>query len=504
MIGQETTSFWQAERELIEFPPLNQNLTVDVCIIGAGISGLTAAYLLSKENKSVVVLEDGPIGGGQTVRTTGHLTNTLDDRYYNLETYFGEENTKLIAESHRSAIELIEKIVKTHHIECEFERLNAYLFVPPNESTDVLNKELKAAHRAGLKDVAFVDRCPISSFDTGLSLCFPNQAQFSPLPYLEKLCELIQAQAGKIYCRTHAEQVTEKKAGYQISTDQNQSISANHVIYAANTFTGSRLLPHTKQAPYRTYVIAGEIPRGSVEKGMYYDTPDPYHYIRISSLDADKDLLIVGGEDHRTAEQSDINSIYERLEKWTRERFPMLKEIKYHWSGQVIEPIDSLAFIGRLNKGKEEYLITGDSGNGLTHGTLGAILICDLIMGRVNPWEKLYDPHRITIKATADFIEENSNTFWQYRDWLKTGDVKSENEIKPNCGAVLCEGLKKVACYRDEDGELHKVSAVCPHLGAVVRWNESEHCWECPAHGSRFDTDGKVIQGPTNHDLEPN
>jgi len=502
MGGRETRSFWQGDRALKTYPSLSCDQEVDVCIIGAGISGLTAAYLLGKENKSVVLLDDGPIAGGQTVRTTGHLTNTLDDRYYHLESYFGQKNTKLIAESHRAAIDLIESLVKQYQIVCEFERVKAYLFVPPHESSVVLEKELKAAHNAGLKDVSFVERCPISTFDTGLSLCFPHQAQFSPLPYLEKLCKLIEAQGGKIYCKTHAEQVAVKESKYHISTDQKHFVSAKHVIYAANAFTGSRLLPHTKQAPYRTYVIAGEIPHGSIEKGLYYDTQDPYHYIRLCPIDAHKDLLMVGGEDHRTAEKRDIRSSYEKLERWTLHRFPMLKKIQYHWSGQVIEPVDSLAFIGRLKKGEERYLITGDSGNGLTHGTLGAILICDLIMGRPNPWEKIYDPHRVTFKSSADFIRENSNTLWQYRDWMKTGEVKSEKEIKRNCGAVVCKGFKKMACYRDNEGKLHKVSAVCPHLGALVRWNESEHCWECPAHGSRFTPDGKVIQGPTNHNLK--
>ncbi len=500
MTGRETRSFWQAERELKTYPPLSHHLDVDVCIIGAGISGLTAAYLLSQENKNVVVLDDGPIGGGQTVRTTGHLTNTLDDRYYHLENYFGQKNTQLIAESHRAAIDFIGSLVKRHQIDCDFEHLKAYLFVPPDESTEVLKKELKAAHNAGLTDVSFVDRSPIHSFDTGLSLCFPNQAQFSPLPYLEKLCELIKEQGGKIHCKTHASKVVEKNSLYHISTDQKYSVTAKHVIYAANSMTGSRFLPHLKQAPYRTYVIAGEIPHGSVAKAMYYDTADPYHYIRTAPLTAHTDLLIVGGEDHRTAEERDIKSLYERLERWTRDRFPMLKEIKYHWSGQVIEPVDSLAFIGRLKK--ESYLITGDSGNGLTHGTLGAILISDLIMGRPNPWEKIYNPHRITLKTAGDFIQENCNSLAQYKDWLQPADVKSEDEIKRNCGAIVCEGLKKMACYRDSEGKLHKVSAVCPHLGALVRWNESEHCWECPAHGSRFTTDGQVIQGPTNHNLK--
>ncbi len=502
MTGRETTPFWKTERKLNTYPSLSHDHETDVCIIGGGIAGLTAAYLLSQENKRVVVLEDGSIGSGQTVRTTGHLTNILDDRYYQLESRFGKKTTRLLAESHRKAIDLIESLVKQHSIDCDFEYLKAYLFAGQNQSPDILEKELKAAHNAGIRDVVTVKKPPIEGFDTGMSLCFPHQAQFSPLPYLEKLCELIQAHEGVICCKTHAEDVTPKKNGFHISTSQKHTVVARHVIYAGHAFTGSRFLPHMKQAPYRTYVIAGEIPKGSVVKALYYDTQDPYHYVRTCPIDGRKDLLIVGGEDHRTAEQEDILASYEKLESWAMQRFPMLKKVHHHWSGQILEPLDRVAFIGRLKQGEERYFITGDSGNGLTYGTLGAILICDLIMGRSNAWEKIYDPHRKTLKSAGTFIQENCNTFWQYRDWLKTGEVKSEKEIQRNSGAILCEGLKKIACYRDSEGNPHKVSAVCPHLGAIVRWNESEHCWECPAHGSRFNTDGQVIEGPTNHNLE--
>lgn len=501
MKGQETISYWETQTSLKNFPRLNKNLVADVCIVGAGISGLTAAYLLSKQNKSVIVLDDGPVGGGQTVRTTGHLTNALDDRYFNLAKYFGETNTKLISESHRAAIELIASLVKTHEIDCDFEYVDAYLFVPPRGSTKILEKELKAARKAGMKDVHFVDRCPFESYDTGRSLRFPGQAQFSPLPYLNKLCDLIRKQKGKIFCNSHVHEIHESNNKYNIRTDQNHSVHAKSVILATNTYTTSRLFPHTKQAPYRTYVIAGEIPRGSVTKAIYYDTLDPYHYIRISSLNKQHDLLIIGGEDHRTAEKKEISTLYEKLEKWSRHRFPMLGKIKYYWSGQVIEPVDSLAFIGRMKKGAEKYIITGDSGNGLTHGTLGAILISDLILGRRNPWEKIYNPHRISLINTPDFIKENANSFWQYRDWATKGNVDSEKKITINSGAIIRKGLKKYACYRNSQGKIQKFSAVCPHLGAILRWNNSEHCWECPAHGSRYNTDGEILQGPANSHL---
>jgi len=429
------------------------------------------------------------------------LTNALDDRYFNLENYFGTKKTQLIAQSHRAAIDFIVTLVKKHNIECDLETVKAYLFVPPGESVDILEKEFETLKRIGLNDVSFVDRAPLVSFDTGISLCFSDQAQFSPLPYLEKLSELIEMKNGDIFCHTHVENVIEKKEHFEIKTNSKFCIQARHVVLATNTYTTKRFFPHLKQAPYRTYVIAGEIPKGSITKAIYYDTCDPYHYIRIFSQ-KDSDLLIVGGEDHRTAEKSPIAPIYKALEEWTRSRFPQLKKIQYYWSGQVIEPIDSLAFIGRIKAQKEKYIITGDSGNGLTHGTLGAILIRDLILRRENPWEEIYDPHRLSFKNTKDFVKENANSFCQYRDWVTKGDVSSKKQLKKGCGAILRKGIKKYACFRTEKGEIKQFSAVCPHLGALVRWNESEECWECAAHGSRFNTEGEVLQGPANSNLK--
>ncbi len=501
MSNKESISLWEYRNALLYFPSLNKEQQVDVCIIGAGIAGLTCAYLLTKEGKSVVVLDDGPIGGGQSMRTTGHLSNALDDYYHKIESYFGEKGAKIAAESHTAAIDFIESLVQKYAIECGFSRTTAYLFTAPHESTDILEKELNASHRAGLKEVALIDKAPLTSFDTGPCLAFPHQAQFDVLPYLNALATLIQEQNGQIYTKTHVTGIEEKGVGYTIKTQQAHTVRAKHVVMATNVNIDKYFFPHTKQAAYRSYVIAGEVPKGSVPEGLYYDTLDPYHYVRIAKGSGNFDMLIVGGEDHRTAEKKHIQSCYENLEKWTRERFPMLGKVQHRWSGQIIEPIDFMAFIGREKKGAEKYLITGDSGNGLTHATLGALLITDLIQQRLNPWEELYDPNRITLHATKNFIEENVNTCWQYRDWLKPTDTPL-SELKNNCGTVIQEGLKKVACYKDAEGKVHKMTAKCPHLGAVVRWNESEHCWECPAHGSRFDAYGQVLQSPAVSHLE--
>lgn len=495
-MDQETIPFWSNNSELRTYPSLDESVKCDVCIIGAGISGLTTAYLLAMSGKKVVIIDDGPIGGGQTWRTTGHLASALDDRYYILESYFGEQGAKLAAQSHNAAIDFIESLVKKHHIACEFERVNAYLFAPSIEEAHLLEKELDAAKRAGL-DVAMVSKAPLKSFETGPAVCFSNQAHFHTIKYLNKLCELIEACGGAIYCDTHAASIKElKDNGFTIETNRKKHIHADHVVVATNYPTKGRIPQHFKQAAYRTYVIAGNIPEGYVKAGLYYDTLDPYHYIRTAKDKDGNDILIAGGEDHRTGEEEKIEERYQRLEAWTRERFPLLGEISYRWSGQIIEPIDCLGFIGRTEKDRELYMITGDSGNGLTHGTIGGLLIHDLILGIESPWEKLYDPHRLTFKAAPRFIEENTNTVLQYRDWVTSGE--KEEELGKSCGVVVRKGVKKCAIYRDENGKVHEMSAICPHLGAIVRWNQSEHCWECPAHGSRFDALGKVIQGPAN------
>lgn len=492
-----TIPFWNEDCRLKTYSPLSEHMTCDVCIIGAGISGLTTAYLLSKSKKKVIVLDDGPIAGGQTFRTTGHLSNALDDRYFVLESYFGEKGARLAAESHRAAIDFISSLVSTYRILCNFEVIPAYLFAPSEADQHILQKELEAAQRAGL-NATMVSRAPLESFDTGPAICFAGQAHLHPLKYIDRLCELIEAEGGLIYGDTHVCSLIEKN-GYRLDTHIKKHIQADHVVVATNSPINSRFFPHVKQAAYRTYVIAGRIPKGYVKAGLYYDTLDPYHYIRIAKDKNGEDILMVGGEDHRTGEEKNIPEKYRNLESWTRERFPFFGEVRFYWSGQIMEPVDCLGFIGKMHKDKEVYIITGDSGNGLTHATIGGLLIHDLIEGGQSPWTDIYNPHRTTLKATSDFLRENINSAMQYMDWFTPGE---NTELARNCGIIVRKGIKKCALYRDESGTVHEMSAVCPHLGAIVRWNASEHCWECPAHGSRFDAMGQVIQGPSNCHLK--
>lgn len=500
----ETTSIWMAGAQIPSDGVLKNNERADVCVIGAGIAGMTTAYLLAREGKEVIVIDDGAIGGGMTARTTAHLVYALDDRYYELERLHGERGSRLAAESHSAAIDRVESIVKEEKINCEFERLDGYLFVPPKDLRKQLEDELKAAHRAGLVEVEMVERAPIKDFDTGKCLRFPRQAQFHPLKYLRSLARAVRRDGGRIFTKTHADKVAGGDIA-RVTTTEGHTIEAASVVVATNTPINDQFVIHTKQGPYITYVIAARVPSGSVTRALFWDTPDPYHYVRIESVkdkDEEYDLLIVGGEDHKTGQEDDANKRFASLERWTRTRFPMIDGIEYRWSGQVMEPIDGLAYIGRNPLDDDNvFIATGDSGNGMTHGTIAGILLTDLILGRENEWESLYDPARKTLAALPEFASENLNVALQYMDLLTAGEVESESDIEPGQGAVIRRGLKKIAVYRDDSGKTHERSAVCVHLGCIVAWNSKEKTWDCPCHGSRYDALGKVFQGPANSDL---
>jgi Rieske Fe-S protein len=253
-----------------------------------------------------------------------------------------------------------------------------------------------------------------------------------------------------------------------------------------------------------TYVVGLRIPAGSVAGALFWDAEDPYHYVRVmagGAADGD-DLLIVGGEDHKSGQADDTVERHARLEGWARKRFPMVTGVELVWGGQVMEPVDGVAFIG-INPldANNVYVATGDAGMGLTHGTIAGILLSDLILGRTNRWGTLYDPSRKTLRSAGEYIKEATNMAAQYADWVTGGDVESPTEIARDSGAVVRRGLTKLAVYRDEEGRVHEYSAVCPHLGCIVHWNDAEKTWDCPCHGSRFDKHGTVINGPANKGL---
>jgi glycine/D-amino acid oxidase-like deaminating enzyme/nitrite reductase/ring-hydroxylating ferredoxin subunit len=498
-----TTSVWM-ETELPQFSPLDRDLRVNVCIVGAGIAGMTCAYLLARTGRSIVVIDDGPIAGGETGRTTAHLTAALDDRYYEIEKLHGKDGARIAADSHSAAIDRVESIASLEEIDCDFERLDGYLFLGGDSKKDELERELDASRRAGL-DTEMVDRIPGVPFDSGPAVKFPRQAQFHPLKYLNGLTRAILRDGGKIYCGTHAEKIVDGEPA-KVTTADGHVVTADAIIVATNTPVNDWLIIHSKQAAYRTYVLGCRVPKGSIPHGLYWDTPDPYHYIRLQNApgSTNSEILIVGGEDHKTGQADDMDDRFACIEEWARQRFPMIESVDYRWSGQIMEPVDYMGYIGR-NPGADRHIFiaTGDSGNGMTHGTIAGILLTDLVLGLKNPWTSLYDPSRVKLGAAGEYVKENVNVAEQYKDWITEGDVENADGIAAGEGAVIRRGSKKIAVYKDDKGVVHECSAVCTHLYCIVDWNPTEKTWDCPCHGSRFDPYGKVINGPAIAPLHP-
>mgnify|MGYP001450387105 FL=1 len=472
--------------------------------MGAGVAGLTTAALLAREGARVIVLDSAQPGLGESSRTTAHLSNAIDDRFYNIARWHGREGARLAAQSHGAAIDRVQEFVQALDIACDFRRVPGYLFADADQDESGLDDELEAARAAGLRDVSLVP-WPIEGGSGPRCLRFPGQAQISPWPYLAALTDDIVRRGGRVHGATRVHDIMEGR-NVIVRTETGLRVSAKSVVVATNTPINDRFAIHTKQHPYRTYVTSLLVPEDAMPLGLYWDDGDPYHYVRLApSRVPGMCALIVGGEDHHTGEEEHPDARFDRLEDWARRRFPVLAESPaIRWSGQVMETIDGLAYIGR-NPGLHEntYVATGDSGMGMTHGTLAGMIITDLILARANPWSHLYSPNRVTLTAALTFAKENFNVARHYLNWGRPSAKDDAADLPPGSGRVVRRGLQKVALYRDADGVLHERSAVCPHLGCVVTWNALEKSWDCPCHGSRFQADGTVVNGPAAESLAP-
>ena len=494
-LDQATASIWRSPA-WADLGQLKADLTTDVCVVGAGIAGLSTAYLLARAGRRVVVLDAGRPGAGETSLTTAHLASYQDDRFEELESVFGTDGTRLIWQSHAAAIDRIEAISRDEGIDCDFARVDGYLFRAPESPPDILDRELAAARRVEFPGVDSMLRAPLPSFDTGPCLRFPRQGQFEPMKYLAGLAEAIRKHGGQIYVDSYVNGF-EGGANPRAETKHGPAVKAKALVVATNVPSNDRVTMHTKIAAYRSYVVALKIPADAVPTALYWDTLDPYHYVRLQRYGDGEVYLIVGGEDHKTGQDDDPTPRFGRLVEWARQRFPEAGAVAKQWSGQVIEPVDGLAFIGPNPGDENVYIATGDSGQGMTHGTIAGMLLTDLILGRENPWAKLYDPARKPTGDLREYLKENVNVAKYYGEWVTPGEVKSADDVPAGEGALLREGLTKVALYKDDRGTVHRLSAVCPHLGCFVHWNKAEKTWDCPCHGSRFAPEGKVIHGPS-------
>ena len=496
----ETRSYWMDTAPTAERPPLQGDARADVCVVGAGIAGLSVAYELAREGKDVLVVEARQPGAGETGRTTAHLANAMDDRFQELEKLVGEDGSRGAADSHGAAIARIEEIAEDEGIACDFRRLDGWLFLAPGTSPDMLDKELEAARRAGM-DVERHDEPP-GPIQRGPALRFSDQAEFHPLRYLTGLVSAIERLGGRIHGGTRAVDVKEGGDGAQVRVilRGGGEVACDEVVLATNS-PARDYLTTARMLPYRTFAVTFRAP-GEAPRGLYWDTANPYHYVRYAGSGDDR-VLIVGGADHKTGSKDDGEERLRGLEEWTRERWDGLGEVTHRWSGQVLEPADALAFIGRAPGSEHVWMCTGDSGQGMTHGVIAGMLLRDLILGWQSPWAALYKPSRVSARAARDYIEEGVSVAGHFMEWLMPGEVEDEEEVEPGHGAVVRSGIKPMAVYRDPDGAVHRRSAVCTHMGCVVHWNSTERSWDCPCHGSRFEPTGDVLNGPAARGLDP-
>ncbi len=504
MISQigPTETAWTASSHLPGFPMLDADVETHVCIIGAGIAGITIGYLLARSGLGVVIVDDGRLGGGETCRTTAHLSNVIDDRYSKIIREHGVDNARLAFESHNAAIDLIETNIQRERIDCDFARVDGFLFRGEGEEK-VLDDELLALNEINFPGFSYLQSTPLARLADRPCIRFPRQAQFHVLKYVQGLTDAFLSANGRIFTNTHVEKIEDGEFA-RVTTSSDHAIKAKFVVVATNSPISDLVKIHTKQAAYRSYVIGAKVPKqNNNAPGLFWDTEDPYHYVRFAPFDENYNLVIIGGEDHKTGQDDNASEHFDVLEGWARSLFPEIEEIEYRWSGQIMETVDGLAFIGRdPGHAQNVFVATGDSGMGMTHGTIAGMLISDLIKGQDNPWTELYDPSRKPLRAAMTYLRENVNAVAQYTDYARAPDM-TPADVPVGEGAVLRKDGSLVATYKDENGQIYECSAVCPHLKAIVRWNNAEKTWDCPAHGSRFRPSGRVINGPANQDLPP-
>jgi hypothetical protein len=481
---------------------LRDSCAADLVVVGSGIAGLSVAYQAARDGRDVVVVDRGAIASGMTARTTGHLTCTLDDFYHEFIALRGEEEARWLYQSQAAAIDSIEQIAREEGIECDFKRCDGYLFLGEGDDPKLLEKEYEACRKIGFNSVRWIDSAPFAKGHTGKCLIFPDQARVHPLKYLEGLAGAITKLGGRFHPFTPVDEITQKTAGVTVKMTNGRTIVARDVVVATNSPIAGRLTLQAKMAPYRTYAMAISVPKGSVYDALYWDTLDAYHYVRIQPRTED-DALIVGGADHKTGEADDAEARFAALVEWTRSRVGELGRILNRWSGQVLEPVDFAGFIGRDPDNDHIFFVTGDSGQGLTNGAAAGILLPELLKGGNHPWQTLYDPARVSLKAAGIFVSENTTAVKSLAEHLGGPLRPSEETLTPGEGGLVGDGMAQVAVFRDEKGQMHRVSPACSHVGCTVHFNSFERCWDCPCHGSHFDIDGGVLNAPATAPLKP-
>jgi glycine/D-amino acid oxidase-like deaminating enzyme/nitrite reductase/ring-hydroxylating ferredoxin subunit len=494
-IDRRSRSLWMVVDVAPNARELEKDQSCDTVIIGAGMAGISTAYELAAAGQKVIVIDRGAIAGGITARTTAHLAPLCDDLTSAMIKLRGEDISRTFYESQAAAIDRIEQIQQTEGIACNFRRLDGYLFQALNTPPDIIDEELDAVRKVGAPVDRLVGVEALAHCQDQHALRYPRQATFHPLKYLSGVTAAIEAKGGVFFAGTVVRAIEESGGSVTVKTDRG-TISARAAVVATNSPIVDRFALHTKMAPYRTYAMAFEIARGALPDALYWDTLDPYHYLRLQPGEGRTDHVIVGGADHKSGEADDAARRFEALEAWTRNLVPKLGGETHRWSGQVLDTIDYAAFIGRNPGSDNVYVHTGDSGQGMTHGVAGAMLNAALMLGIAAKWKEVYEPSRKTPSAIGNFLRENTTVVKNFAEYLAPGELSSLDDLQPGRGAIVRQGLSKIAAYRDISGNLFTRSAACTHIGCHLHWNSFETCWDCPCHGSHFAVDGTALNAP--------
>lgn len=491
-------SFWLASTPQTNYTGLNDDVDVDIAIVGGGITGITTAYLLKQEGYKVALIEADRIIQGTTGHTTAKITSQHTLTYDKLKTQMGEEKAKQYADANESAIRFISDLVQEKSIDCDFSRQSAYVYTQQDEYVSQLLTEVTVATSLGIK-ASFITEIPLPIAIKGAML-FENQAQFHPRKYLLALAKDISGNGSYIFEKTKVTGV--KKADrLQVITARGKTVSAGKVIIASHYPCYEALgLYFTRIYPERSYAIAVKSP-DKFPGGMYITAEDPKRSLRSQPYE-NGELILISGEHHKTGQGEDTSNHYKKLRDFAEDLF-QVEDIPYRWSTQDYTSMDEVPYIGHLTSDTPDiYVATGYKKWGMTTGTVAALIFKDLIVNGISPWQDVYNPSRFTPSASVkNFITENLNVAKNLIAG-KLSPVPSNIEVPPGEGKVLDIDGQRVGAYRDKESTLHIIDTTCTHLGCELQWNSAEKSWDCPCHGSRFTYEGEIIEGPALDKLE--
>ena len=498
MAHEAPTSYWIASTSTPRFPRLEEPVEVDVAVLGAGIAGITAATLLKEGGKTVALVESKEVLRGVTGYTTAKLTSGHTLAYSAITSIFGPGEARLYAQANEAAIQYVRRVAEERGIDCDLETAVNYVYTESSDQVDEIRGEVDAAKAAGL-EVSFVTETPLP-FPVAGALRQENQAQFHARKYLLPLAESIPGDGSHVFQETRAVSVADGEP-CRVKTDRGE-VRARDVIVATHLSILERGLFFAKTSPKRSYVLGIPAEAAAIPDGMFISTEAPVHSARSTPLDGRR-LLLVGGEGHKAGQEEDTRRRYAALEAWARSRFDV-GEVEYRWSTHDNYSADRVPFVGKLTRRADHvFVATGFSGWGMTNGTVAGMILSDAILGRENAWAALYDSTRLPrVRELGRLAKENANVGMRWIGDRLPGRKGSVEDIPAGEGRIVEWNGERAAVSKDEQGALTALSPVCTHLGCIVSWNTAEKSWDCPCHGSRFDTDGRVIQGPAVEDLE--